>query len=135
MFTFTNPSIKKYTNYVLYLLTILEKKTNIKWFRNVKIYIMKYLFTLKCYGNNEITNIICTKPDKNGKCIKAIEKIKKYTTEIFEIYPRGLVYCVYNKNNIMLKCLEEMGYPIEMIAYANNYNLLKQKQKRYHFQL
>ena len=88
------------------------------------------MFTIKGYGNNEITNIVCTKLDKNGKCEKAIEKIKKYKTEIFEIYPRGLVYCVYNNNNVMLKCLEEMGYPLKMIVYANNYNILKQKQKQ-----
>jgi hypothetical protein len=79
----------------------------------------------KDYGNNEITNIICTKPDKNGQCIKAIEKLKKYKTEIFEIFPRGLVYCVINKNKDVIDYLKQIGYPMEMIMYANNYHLIK----------
>lgn len=132
MFTFTNVCFRNYfkqnVNYVLYLLTVLEQKTNIKWFRHLKVYILREMIKYKDYGNNEITNIICTRPDKNGNCTKAIEKLKKYKTEIFEISPRGLVYCVINKNKNMLDCLEQMGYPLEMVLYADNYKLL-QKHK------
>lgn len=121
--------MKTIVNNLLYGLCILEKKTNITWFRNLKIYILKIMLTYTDYGNNEITNIVCTKPDRNGHCKKAIEKLKNYKTEIFEIYPRGLVYCIFNQNNEMLDCLEEMGYPIEMVTFANNYSLIKRNMK------
>lgn len=113
---------------LLHYITKLEKVIPLYILKNIKIIIIKQLITNKQYVDNDITNILCTKLDKNNKCDKAINKLINKKTDIFRISPRGLVFCVIHKNYEMLKKVKEFGYPIEMIVYADNYHLIKKRR-------
>lgn len=80
------------------------------------------------YIDNDITNIVCTKPDKSKKCVRALAKLQERKDAIFRISPRALVTCVLNNNLEMIQKIKELGYPIEMIIYASNYNLIKKRR-------
>ena len=111
----------------LHFLSFIERKLNSKFFNSIKIYLLKILIKEKNFLDNQITNIVCTKPDKYGKCKRAIRKIMTNKDKIFQIYPRALVFCILHNNTEILNCLNDLGYPFEMIQFADNYNLIKKK--------
>ena len=97
-------------------------------FKSIKMFLIRnFIVGNKRFIDNDITNIVCTKPDKNGKCFKAICKLGLCYWNIFCISPRALVFCVLNNNVTMLKYIKNLGYPLEMIIYADNYHLVKKK--------
>jgi hypothetical protein len=111
----------------LHFLSFIERKINSKIFNSFKIYILKILMKENHFFDNKITNIVCTKLDKNGKCERAIHKLLTNKDKIFQIYPRALVFCILQNNIEMIKNLDTLGYPFEMIKYADNYHLIKKK--------
>lgn len=119
---------------VLYYITKIEKF--LPWsysiLKNCKIVILKYMICQKDYIDNQITNIVCTKPNKTNNCDRALHKVMERQFDIFRISPKGLVFCVLHENYKMLKKIKELGYPLEMIIYAKNYHLIK-KRRLEHF--
>ena len=81
----------------------------------------------KSFINNDITNLVCTKPNMKNNFDRTFAKIKEQSENIFRISPRALVFCVLHKNVDMLKYIRSLGYPLEMIAYADNYSLVKKR--------
>ena len=53
--------------------------------------------------------------------------MEKNTDKIFQISPRGIVYCILNHNHHMIEYIVRLGYPIEIVKYADNYKLLIKK--------
>lgn len=111
----------------LQYITKIEKILQWYIFKHIKIICLKKLISEKNYIDNQITNIICTKLDKYNNCERALSKIDKRKSNIFRLSPRGLVFCVLNKNYKMLQKIKELGYPLEMIIYAENYHLIKKR--------
>lgn len=106
---------------------MLERKTGLQFLRNIKIFILSRLIKIDGYLDNDITNIICSKPKKNGRNLMALAKLGKNTDKIFQISPRGILYCILNHNYDMIEYIVDLGYPIEMVKYADNYNLIIRK--------
>ena len=109
-------------------ITKLEKIIQLSIFKHIKIICIKQLILEKDYIDNKITNIVCTKLDKTNKCEKALSKLNERKIDIFRLSPRGLVFCVLHKNHEMLQKIKELGYPLEMIIYAENYHLIKKRR-------
>lgn len=97
------------------------------WFKHLKIRLLQWLIKYDGYIDNDITNLVCTTPDRNGGCKKALQKVRERAHNIFRISPRALVYCVLHRNREMLLLLKEYGYPLEMIESAINYGLIKKR--------
>jgi hypothetical protein len=106
----------------------LEKIVSLSILKKIKIACIKHLICQKKYIDNDITNIVCTKPNKLHMCEKAIKKIVEKKNDVFRISPRAIVVCVLNNNRQMLNCIKQLGYPLEMIIYASNYNLIKKRR-------
>jgi hypothetical protein len=113
---------------LLHLLCQIEKKCKFISLSWIKILLLKKLITYKDFINSDISNIVCTKLDKFNKCERAITKLSLYSWHIFCISPRALVFCVLHNNSVMLTYLRSMGYPLEMIKYADNYHLVQKKR-------
>ena len=98
-------------------------------FKSIKMFVLKKLIVNgnKDFIDNDVTNIVCTRLDKNNKCDKAIYKLGLCSWRIFCISPKALVFCVLNNNVVMLKYIKYLGYPLDMIIYADNYHLVKKK--------
>lgn len=112
----------------LHAVSRFERKLGLQWFYWIKVFILKNMVASKYFIDNDITNIVCTKLDKNNKCDKAIKRLSRCPERIFCISPRCLVFCVLNKNIHMLTHLKNMGYPLDMIKYADNYGLVVKKR-------
>lgn len=90
----------------------------------------------KSFINNDISNLVCTKSNTKNNFDRTFSKIKQQSQNIFRISPRALVFCVLHKNIEMLKYIQDLGYPLEMISYADNYSLVKKKNlERFIFQM
>ncbi len=113
---------------VLQSITYIENVFPWQIFKYLKIEMLKRLITYEGYIDNDITNIVCTKLDRNKKCERALCKLRERKHDIFRISPRGLVCCVLNTNMDMLYELKKMGYPLEMITWSTNYHLVKKRQ-------
>jgi len=124
---------QKIAIHLLHLLSKFEQNIPLKIFKNIKIYILLKMLKYKHFCDNDITNIVCSKPKKDGMCEKAIAKLLQHKQKIFQISPRAIVYCLVNKNTHMLQCLKKLGYPISIAQYADNFHLI-QKKSRYHAQ-
>lgn len=123
-------TIKIKTIYISFLdiIKYLDQLMHLSIFKHLKILCIKELLLEKEYIDNDITNIVCTKPNKTQECCKALTKIEKRKKDIFRISPRALVSCVLNKNLAMLQKIKELGYPLEMIIYASNYHLVQKRR-------
>jgi len=113
---------------MLHGLTHLENRFAWNIFKQIKMVFLKCLISQKDYIDNDITNIVCTKPDKNRECDRALRKIAERQYDVFRISPRAIVVCILNKNIEMMRHLRQYGYPLEMVEYASNFGLiLKQR--------
>lgn len=116
--------------WILKFISDIERKTGVRFLRNIKVYVLAQLIKSDNYLDNDITNIVCSKPKKTGNNMRAIMKLEKNKDNIFQISPRGIVYCILNHNMEMIQYLAKLGYPIEMVKYANNYHLISDKYAR-----
>jgi hypothetical protein len=115
----------------LHFLSTCEKKWRFK-FSWLKICIIRNLMHYdKHFIDNEITNIVCTKPNVANNFQRVFAKIDQHASDIFRISPRSLVFCVLHKNEPMLKHIQQLGYPLEMISYADNFNLIKKYSRKH----
>lgn len=112
----------------LHFISCLERKLGVAWFCKFKVFILKRMLTCKDFVDNDISNIVCTNLDRFNKCDKAIQRLSNSGERIFCISPRSLVFCVLHKNIEMLKCVKNMGYPLEMIKCSDNYGLVVKKR-------
>jgi hypothetical protein len=116
---------KNVSLYILHFISGVERNFGFD-FGFIKMFILKK--HLLGFIDNEVTNIVCTRLDKKGKCDKAIHKLSLCSWKIFCISPRALVFCVLNKNMDMLNYIHFLGYPLEMITYADNYHLVQKRR-------
>jgi len=121
---------KNVSLYILHFISGVERKLGFGFgFGFIKMFLLKkLLLSDKLFIDNDVTNIVCTRTNKNGKCDRAIYKLSLCYWNIFCISPRALVFCVLNKNKDMLKYVRSLGYPLEMITYADNYNLIQKRR-------
>jgi hypothetical protein len=120
---------KNVSLYILHFISGVERNFGFDFgcgFGFIKIFILKKL--LLGFIDNDVTNIVCARLDKKGKCDKAIHKLGLCSWNIFCISPRALVFCVLNNNKDMLKYVRSLGYPLEMITYADNYHLVQKRR-------
>lgn len=111
----------------LNFISLIERKWKIRFLKTIKIFVLRQLIKCPYFLDNEITNIVCSKPNKDGTNSRALKKLREKKDKIFQIYPRGIVCCILNQNVEMIYCLIELGYPLEMMKYADNYDLIKKK--------
>jgi len=110
----------------IYTLRIITYFNN-PWCKYLKVRLLQWFIKYDGYIDNDITNLVCTTPDRTGGCSKALTKVRERAHHIFRISPRALVYCVLHKNREMLSLLKEYGYPLEMIECATNYSLVQKR--------
>lgn len=115
--------------HLLHLLSKIQQNVPLKIIENIKIYILLKMLKHKDFYDNDITNIVCTKPKKDGKCDKALAKLLEHREKIFQISPRAIVCCILNKNIPLLKSLQELGYPIEIAKNAPNFHILTKRSR------
>jgi len=126
------------SSYFIHFLCVLTKVENTlgirpHLFKKIKVFLLKQLLDKDPYFiNNDVSNILCMRANHSNNFNKSLCKIlDKPLSELFRVSPRAMVSCVLNDNIEMLKYIQNRGYPLEMIVYANNFGLL-QKRKRMH---
>lgn len=113
--------------HILHFTNMLESVLHLSIFKKIKIICIKRLILEQDYIDNNISNLVCTKPDQYNKCDKALYKLRESQKNIFRISPRAIVVCVLNNNIEMLHSIRDLGYPLEMITCASNYHLIKKR--------
>jgi len=126
------------SSYFIHFLCILTKVENTlcirpRIFKKAKLFLLRYMITNDPhFTNNDVSNILCIKANSSNNFRKSLQKIgDKPLSDIFRISPRAIVSCVLNNNIDMLFHLQNRGYPLEMMVYADNFGLL-QKRKKIH---